>query len=351
MMRKYFILMFGLLVILQSCAKAETPISNTSIALDTIVYPYSLPNQFIKGADISWVTEMENAGVSFYNKQGIKKDCFELMKDLGFNTIRLRVWVNPKDGYCNTADMLAKAKRAKALGFKLLIDFHYSDSWADPGKQNMPDEWKGNTISVLETAIYNHTFEVLSTLKNNQIIPEFVQIGNETNDGMLWEVGRASKNMDTFSKFIDAGYRAVKKIDLSIGVIVHISNGYDKNLFNWMFEGLKKYKTRFDIIGMSLYPEAKNWNSYNQLCQENIQELYSKFNKPTMLCEIGFNYANPETGKLFIGDLKNRILKLPRSQALGIMYWEPQAYNWKNYGLGAFDTSGKPTQMLDPFSN
>ena len=287
--------------------------------------------------------------MSFYNSQGVKKDCFLLMKDLGFNTIRLRVWVNPKDGNCNLSDLLVKAKRAKAIGLKLLIDFHYSDSWADPGKQFIPEEWKGKTISELETKIYDHTFEVLNTLKSNNIIPEFVQIGNETNDGMIWDVGRASTNMDTFSKFIEAGYRATKKIDVSIGVIVHISNGYDKKLFNWMFDGLKKYKTRFDIIGMSLYPDAKNWQSLNQLCIENITELNVKFNKPTLLCEIGFNYSDPENGKMFVEDLKNRMNKLSKKQAFGLMYWEPQAYNWKNYSLGAFDTSGKPTKILDPF--
>jgi arabinogalactan endo-1,4-beta-galactosidase len=213
----------------------------------------------------------------------------------------------------------------------------------------MPEEWKGKMISELETKIYDHTFEVLNTLKSNNIIPEFVQIGNETNDGMMWDVGRASTNMDTFSKFIEAGYRATKKIDVSIGVIVHISNGYDKKLFNWMFDGLKKYKTRFDIIGMSLYPDAKNWSSLNQLCIENITELNVKFNKPTLLCEIGFNYSDPENGKMFVEDLKNRMNKLSKKQAFGLMYWEPQAYNWKNYSLGAFDSSGKPTKILDPF--
>ena len=113
--------------------------------------------------------------------------------------------------------------------------------------------------------------------------------------------------------------------------------------------GLKKYKTRFDIIGMSLYPDAKNWQSLNQLCIENITELNVKFNKPTLLCEIGFTYSDPENGKMFVEDLKNRINKLSKKQAFGLMYWEPQAYNWKNYTLGAFDTSGKPTKILDPF--
>jgi arabinogalactan endo-1,4-beta-galactosidase len=116
-----------------------------------------------------------------------------------------------------------------------------------------------------------------------------------------------------------------------------------------MFDGLKKYKTRFDIIGMSLYPEAKNWQSLNQMTIENIIELNLKFNKPTLLCEIGFNSADPVNGKLFVEDLKNRMNKLSKKQAFGLIYWEPQAYNWKNYSLGAFDNSGKPTKIVDPF--
>ena len=349
MTKRFLVLIISLLIFLQSCAQVETPFANKNIALDTVLYPYAPPVELIKGADISWITEMEKSGTAFYTTQGVKKDCFVLMKDLGFNTIRLRVWVNPKDGYCNLPDLVVKAKRAKAIGLKLLIDFHYSDSWADPGKQFIPEDWKGKNIPELESKIYDHTFEVLTTLKSNDIVPEFVQIGNETNDGMLWDVGRASTNMDTFAKFIEAGYRATKKVDVSIGVIVHISNGYDKKLFNWIFDGLKKYKTRYDIIGMSLYPNAKNWPSLNQLCLENIIELSLKFNKPSLLCEIGFNYADPENGKLFVEDLKNRIKKLPKNQAFGLMYWEPQAYNWKNYSLGAFDSSGKPTKILDPF--
>ena len=131
-MKKYLVLFFSLLLFLQSCAQVETPIASKTIALDTILYPYTPPAELIKGADISWVTEMEKSGMSFYNSQGVKKDCFLLMKELGFNTIRLRIWVNPKDGFCNLSDLVVKAKRAKAIGLKLLIDFHYSDSWADP---------------------------------------------------------------------------------------------------------------------------------------------------------------------------------------------------------------------------
>ena len=108
-MKRFLVLLFSLLLFLQSCAQVETPISSKTVVLDTILYPYTPPTELIKGADISWVTEMEKSGMAFYNAQGVKKDCFILMKELGFNTIRLRVWVNPKDGYCNLSDLLVKA--------------------------------------------------------------------------------------------------------------------------------------------------------------------------------------------------------------------------------------------------
>lgn len=121
---------------------------------------------FAKGADISWVTEMEKSGMKFYNANGKQTDCFELMKELGMNAIRLRVWVNPTDGYCNKTDVVAKALRAKALGLELMIDFHYSDSWADPGKQNIPNAWKNYNLAKMKAAVADHTKEVLQALKD-----------------------------------------------------------------------------------------------------------------------------------------------------------------------------------------
>ena len=146
---------------------------------------------FAKGADISWVTEMEKSGMKFYNANGKQTDCFELMKELGMNAIRLRVWVNPTDGYCNKADVVAKALRAKALGLELMIDFHYSDSWADPGKQNIPNAWKNYNLAKMKTAVADHTKEVLQALKDKGVGVQWVQIGNETTSGMLWPMGEA----------------------------------------------------------------------------------------------------------------------------------------------------------------
>ena len=135
--------------------------------------------------------------------------------------------------------MVAKALRARNAGFRIMIDFHYSDSWADPGKQTKPAAWRTHTFDQLMADVYSHTFNTMNTLAANGIFPEWVQVGNETNNGMLWEDGRASVNMRNYAWLVNSGYDAVKAVSPSRKVIVHISNGYDNALFRWNFDGLR----------------------------------------------------------------------------------------------------------------
>lgn len=241
---------FGfLLVIIFGCGKSPTTVSGPIPPVDS-----SKNVAFAKGADVSWITQMENAGRKFYSKDDTQQDIFQILKNEGINSIRLRVWVHPTVDYNNITDVVNKAIRAKNAGMRIMIDFHYSDTWADPGHQTEPAAWSGQNISALVDSVYNHTQLVLATLKTNAVIPEWVQVGNETNDGMLWPEGKASANMQNFSLLVNAGYNAVKSVDTSIKVIVHISNGYDNGLFRWMFDGLTANNAKWDIIGMSLYP-------------------------------------------------------------------------------------------------
>jgi arabinogalactan endo-1,4-beta-galactosidase len=307
---------------------------------------------FAKGADISWLTQMEASGYKFYNASGTPMECMQLMQTLGINSIRLRVWVNPADGWCNNADVVAKAVRAKKLGFRLMIDFHYSDNWADPGKQNKPAAWAGYDFPTLKSTVYNYTLHVLDTLRSNGVVPSWVQIGNETNDGMLWPDGRASASMANFAALVNAGYQAVKAINDSIKVIVHISNGYDNSLFRWMFDGLKSNGANWDIIGMSLYPSSSNWQTYNTQCLANMNDMVSRYNKQVMICEVGMPYTDASTCQSFITDLISKVKSVPNNNGLGVLYWEPECYNnWQGYTLGAFDNSGKPTVAMNAFAN
>ncbi len=316
-----------------------------------IVTPPAPAVPFAKGADISWLTEMEAAGRLFYNSAGTAQECIQLLKSLGANSIRLRVWVDPAGGWCNTADVLAKAIRAKNLGMRIMINFHYSDSWADPGQQNKPAAWAAQDFATLQTSVYNHTFNVLTTLKANGITPEWVQVGNETNDGMLWPTGKASLNMANFAALVNKGYDAVKAVDASIKVIVQISNGFDNSLFRWIFDGLKNNGGKWDIIGMSMYPTPANWSSLNTQCLGNMNDMITRYDKPVMICEVGMSWDQAAACQSFISDLITKVKSLPVNKGLGLFYWEPQSYNnWKGYTLGAFDNNGKPTVALNAFN-
>jgi arabinogalactan endo-1,4-beta-galactosidase len=308
------------------------------------------PPLFAKGADIGWLSEMESTGFKFRNAAGQEEDCITILKDIGINTIRLRVWVDPKDGWCGAQDVLKQAVRVKNMGLKLMIDFHYSDWWADPGKQNKPAAWASMDTPQLMKAIYSHTKQVMTALKQNGVTPEWVQVGNETNDGMLWETGRASKDMKTFAGMVNTGYDAVKDISPASKVIVHISNGYDNKMFRWMFDGLKFNNARFDVIGMSLYPEVAKWQEFNEQTLYNMTDMVNRYGKEVMVCEVGMPVDQAATCKLFLTDLIKKVRSVPGNKGIGVLYWEPECHNnWKNYKMGAFDNSGKPTQALDAF--
>ena len=306
---------------------------------------------FIKGADVSWLTQMENAGVKFYTSAGTQTECMQLLKNIGMNSIRLRVWVNPAAGWCNTADVVSKAIRAKALGMKIMIDFHYSDNWADPGQQTKPAAWAGQDVATLQTAVYNHTLAVMNALKTNSISPEWVQVGNETNDGMLWPEGKASVNMVNYAKFFIAGYNAVKAVSPATKVMVHVSNGYDNALFRWNLDGLKSNGAVWDVIGMSLYPTNANWSTRNSQCLANMNDMVARYESEIMICEVGMSWDQAATCNLFLTDLITKVKAVSNNKGLGVFYWEPEAYSgWQGYTLGAFDNSGKPTIALNAFN-
>ena len=209
-----FVLAMAASILLLSayCSKKSTP--------DPVPPVPPVNTEFAKGADISWVTEMEAAGKKFFNSAGTEKECMQLLKDIGMNTIRLRVWVNPAaPGWNGQADVIAKAVRAKSLGLKVMIDFHYSDTWADPGHQTKPAAWASQDFSTLKQSLATHTTTVLTALKAAGVTPTWVQVGNETNDGLLWPDGKASVSMSNFAQLIQAGYAAVKAVDNSIRVI------------------------------------------------------------------------------------------------------------------------------------
>jgi arabinogalactan endo-1,4-beta-galactosidase len=175
-------------------------------------------------------------------------------------------------------------------------------------------------------------------------------VGNETNDGMLWPTGKASANMANYAALINQGYNAVKAVDASIKVIVHISNGFDNGLFRWNLDGIKNNGGKWDITGMSLYPDPANWASMNSQCMANMNDMVSRYDKPVMIVEVGMSWDQPAACQAFLTDLITKVRFLG-SKGLGVFYWEPQSYNnWQGYTKGTFDNSGKPTSALTAFN-
>lgn len=305
---------------------------------------------FAKGADVSWLTEMEKAGKKFYDIEGNEMECMTLLRDLGINSIRLRVWVNPQDGWCNLEDMLIKAWRANSLGMRIMVDFHYSDIWADPGEQNKPEAWVGLEFEDLKKALADHTTEVLTALKEINITPEWVQIGNETMNGMLFEDGRLLANLRNYTELNNAGYDATKAVFPDAKVIIHFDRGHRNDMYRPRFDGLKNSGAKWDVIGMSLYPEKENWETLVTSCYENMLDMVERYDCNVMLCEIGMEWTEAEAAKLMLTEMIAKTKSVPNGRGLGVFYWEPQSYgSWNGYQNGAFDDSGRPTVAMDAF--
>lgn len=318
--------------------------------------PTPAPGTLVKGADVSWVTEMESKGYKFYSRSGQEKDLFALMKELGFNAVRLRVWVSPTGGWNSRDDVVAKAKRAQAQGLKVMVDFHYSDYWADPGKQNVPAAWKGKTATAMSSAIKDHTRDVLQTLKLAGVDVPWVQVGNEVTSGMLWDSGKVSgTSVGHFVSYFDAGREAVKAVYPDAKVILHLDNGWNLGTLNWFLTLMQAHSLQYDILGLSLYPSYwengayPDWTPKVSQFLTNLPILTSSYGKPVMLVEFGMPAAQPDKAKAALQYIFDQTRG--NDSFLGVFYWEPEAEHDRNgYDYGAF-SGGKPTAALDPFGN
>jgi arabinogalactan endo-1,4-beta-galactosidase len=312
---------------------------------------------FALGADISWMDQMEASGKVFKDSTGKTADLLDILKQYGVSSIRLRVWVNPAGGWCGKSDVVKMAKRAQGKGMRLMVDFHYSDSWADPGQQTKPAAWAAYTQDQLVQAVATHTKDVLTTLKDSGIVPEWVQVGNETNDGMLWPAnagdpgGRITvSGAAKFAALVQSGSQAVKAVAPSALVVVHIANGWDNGLFRWVFDSLKAKGASWDVVGMSLYPDSSNWRTYASQALTNMKDMVSRYGKKVVVSEVGFAMSQSDTAYQLLKLLVSNTKSVSGNSGLGVFYWEPEAYyGWQGYQLSAFDDAGKPTKALKAF--
>lgn len=343
-----FYALFFLVLFACNNAKPESP----------VVIPEEVPAPvFVKGADIGWLPQMEATGYKFYNDQGQEQDCFQILKDHGINTIRLRTWVNPSDhkasGHCSKEETVAMAVRAQQWGMRVMINFHYSDSWADPGKQSKPAAWVGHDFPQLLTDLYDYTDDVMSALKTAGVSPEWVQVGNEIPGGLLLPEG-STNNWPQLVQLLNKGYDAIKAVSPDSKVILHVDRGNDNGRFRWWFDAAKTHGARYDVIGLSYYPywlEGKPdyTLSINGL-GDNLKDLVSRYGKEVMVVEVGGEDIKPQNTYDMLMAVQQKVKEVPEDKGLGVIYWEPQgAKSWSGYSLSAWGNDGKPTKAMDAF--
>jgi beta-galactosidase len=286
------------------------------------------------GADISFLPELEAKGTKFSDK-GVTKDAIEIIKDHGINYVRLRIFhdpaqdsgYSPKKGFCNLDYTKQMAKRVKAAGLKLLLDFHYSDYWADPGKQYKPAAWKNLSFEELKKALYDYTRMVMEELKAQNTLPDMVQVGNEINHGIVWPDGNVS-NMDQLAQLLCAGTAAVKAVEPKTQMMLHVALGGQNNESVFFIDNMLARGVHFDVIGQSYYPK---WHGTLADLENNLNDLVRRYNKDVIVVE--YSALKEEVNKIAFG--------LPNGKGKGTCIWEPLS-TWEKF----FDNDGKSNQYL-----
>ncbi|HWP41529.1 MAG TPA: glycosyl hydrolase 53 family protein, partial [Tepidisphaeraceae bacterium] len=336
------------------------------------------------GADISMLPELEKAGAVYRDRQGKPADAIAIFRDHGFNLFRVRLFVNPSKDFNKswgaTQDLdcvRALARRIKASGAAFLLDLHYSDTWADPGKQHKPAAWKDLDFDALEKQVYDYTASVLADLSSHQAMPDMVQVGNEIAPGMLWPDGKVlnvPKDQEDaawrrFARLFDAGARAVRDASTPqhpIRVVLHIHGGGHKGLPMWFFGKFNRYCTNYDVIGLSFYPGPKE--NFDDL-RQSLQELIQTYDKDILIAEVAYPCKptddppdpnrrwplTPQGQAQFVGDLMQMLRAAPGGRVIGVAWWYPESIPtaglgiWKNGAMALFDTTGQPLPAMDQF--
>lgn len=333
---------------------------------------------FIKGADISFLPEIESRGGSFY-ENGEKKDIFLIMKNAGINTVRLRVWIDNPDGESSIEKSVALSKRAKEYSMRIIVDLHYSSIWADPSQQTKPDRWKNLSFAELCSAVEKYSFEVINSFKTSGVDVDFVQVGNEIGSGFLWDTGKIGgvfdKNWADFGKLINRGVSGVRKSCKKSKIIIHHNNGYNYNQLVWFYGNIRKYVKDYDIIGVSYYPFYHGTNLSS--LKKTFDSISRGFGKPLVIVETAYPWCTDwadNTNNIFWTtsdyiedfppdrdgqkDYLKALLSLVRdvdsNNGLGVVYWAPEWIPVKGYGstwenLTLFDFEGNSLPGLYSF--
>ena len=314
--------------------------------------------KFVKGMDLSTLLELERCGAKYYDN-GEERDLLAIMKSYDVDTIRIRLWNDPWSetgesygaGENDLKTSLEIAKRVTAAGFGVLLNFHYSDFWADPGKQIKPKAWADYGVKELEQAVYDYTLESMRTFLDAGVNITMVQVGNELSNGLLWPEGKVP-NYDNIATFVNAGIRAVRKADAAIPVMIHLDNGGNNALYREWFDNFTKRGEDFEIIGLSYYPF---WHGSLQMLNDNMNDIAERYGKDLVIAEVSMGYTMEDYKNYeklsdeerkgyatrpalvekieypmtkqgqydFMEDFLNRISHIKGGKGKGFFYWEP----------------------------
>lgn len=332
----------------------------------------------IRGADISSLKKSEDKGGVYYDENGAPGDALKILREHGLNYVRIRVWVDSPDGYHGKSQLLEMAKRCRANQLKLLVDFHYADTWADPGKQPKPKAWGSLDFEGLKQAVYDHTCDICSALKAQGTPPDMVQVGNEITNGMLWPDGKNDKNFDNLAALVKEGIRAVRDCSPKTLVMLHVDNGGNNEMYRWWFDHMLQQGVEFDLIGASYYPY---WHGTLADLQNNLNDIALRYDKDILVVETAYAFSledydncenvittqeqpgypfTPEGQAKMLGDIMTVIRAVPNGRGIGVMWWDAtwiavpgngwdpeqpsSGNNWENQAL--FDDESHPLPAM-----
>lgn len=315
---------------------------------------------YMIGADLSFLKQAEDSGTVFKDANEPTPG-LQIFKNHGYNWIRLRLFHTPTQLPNDLEYTKTLAAEAKAMGYKFLLDYHYSDTWADPGKQFIPAAWEGMSHAELVQAVRQYTRATMEAFRDANAWPDMVQIGNEITPGMLWPDGRVSQSWDNFADLVKAGIAGVDDAsgaDDHPRIMIHIDRGADMAATKWFFDKLNTYDVAYDVIGQSYYPW---WHGSLLDLRENLNFMATTYDKDIVLVEVAYNWRpteyrrkpapfpeTPEGQRDFLDEVHRLVLDTPNNRGIGIFWWEP-AVTGGLRSRGMFDNDGNALPVINVF--
>lgn len=315
---------------------------------------------FLAGADVSFLAATERQGIVFHD-HGQPEAGLQILRAHGFNWIRLRLFVSPKDLPNDLAYTIAVAKDAKKQGFKLLLDLHYSDTWADPERQTLPKAWEGKSHQALVETVFEYTRDTVTSFRDAGVQPDMVQVGNEITAGILWPDGKLPKRWAQFADLLKAGIRGVEAGAAGGPVpqiMLHIDRGGDVEGTEYFLDHLKRYGVRYDVVGESYYPW---WHGGIENLRQTLKLVAKHYGKDVVVVETSYNWQpgnylnrpapfpeSPEGQKQFLEEVVRAVRDTPQHRGKGVFWWEPAVIGHLA-GRGLFDEQHNPLPALSVF--